>query len=64
MLLLAVASGNFPISSFDRTLGHSNRGSLVRIISVQDDLSVTFGADVGIECVLNSRIPLHPCQDP
>ena len=46
MLLLAVASGNFPISSVVAALGHSNRGSLVRISSVEVDLSVTFGAGV------------------
>ena len=37
----AVTSGNFPISSIGRALGHSNRVSVVRILSVEVDLSVT-----------------------
>ena len=41
MLLLAAASGNFPINSYGRALGHSNWGSMVRIRSVKVDLSVT-----------------------
>ena len=45
-------------SSVGRALGHSNCGYVVRIPSVEVDLAVTFGADVGTGCVLNIRIQL------
>ena len=41
MFLLAVAIGDFPISSIGGALGHSYRGSAVRIPSVEVDLSLT-----------------------
>ena len=56
MLVLAVASGNFPISSVGRAFGHSNSGPVVRISSGEVDLCVT--VDVGTGCVLDSRIQL------
>ena len=39
MLLLAVAGGNFTISSVGRVLGHSSCGSVVQIPSGEVDLS-------------------------
>ena len=53
--LTSVASGNFPISTIGRALGHSNRGSVVWIPSMEVDLSVTFGADVGTRRWLQER---------
>ena len=58
MLVLALASWNFPISSVGRAFGQSNSGPVVRISSGEVDLSVTFGVDVGTGCVLDSRIQL------
>ena len=57
MLLPAVASGNSLSAQLVERLD-TNRWFMVQIMSVEFDLSVIFGVDEGIACVLNSRIQL------